>query len=166
MKQFIEGNIPSAACLVGIWSEHSVTMPVTKSSSPVKREHFFTFFLTARVIFLLKALSADSFWLYFSWTSWYILQDLTKDSQYWFPQSPKSARSHCSGWFKKFLSLSEGILKLWRSIYYKTFSELTDFAFICKLVILISLTCFIASLKFSEGSLHPLAAAAEILYKY
>lgn len=68
--------------------------------------------------------------------------------------------------YSKKCLLSVGILELWRNIYYKTFSKFIHFAFICKLPILITLTCFIASLKFPEHSLHPLAAAAELLYKY
>jgi len=61
MEQFEEENIPSAAYLVGISSEHSATWSVTRSSSVGKMENIFTFFFTARVIFLLKALSVDSF---------------------------------------------------------------------------------------------------------
>lgn len=67
---------------------------------------------------------------------------------------------------KCLLTLSVVILKLWRNIYYKTFSKLIHFGFIFKPAILINLTCFIATLKFPEHSLHPLAAAVELLYKY
>lgn len=101
IEQFIKGNIPSPSYLVGIPSKHSSTVYVTRSSSVGKRGQFHTLFFTAWVIFLLKDLSVDSFWWYFSWTSWYILQDFTKDSQQWFPKSPKLVRSQCNGLLKK-----------------------------------------------------------------
>lgn len=44
MEQFIKENIPSASYLVGISSERSSTVSVTRSSSVGKRENFVHFF--------------------------------------------------------------------------------------------------------------------------